>query len=210
MGDIQPNSTETERLLGQAQRGSMAARDLLLDRHLGSVRALVHRRFDPKLHPRVDPSDIVQETQIEAAGRLDKYLERRPMPFRLWLLKTAHERLLKVERQHLRTAKRSVLREVPIPDRSSLQLGRNLIASGTSPSRQADRHEAAQRVRRVMAKLSEPDREIVMLRNFEGLSNQEAGCLLEIEPETAKKRYARAILRLQRLLVADGVTGSQP
>ena len=210
MSDIQSDSTETERLLSQAQRGSTAARDELVDRHLEAVRALVDRRFDPKLHPRVDPSDIVQETQIEAAGRLNEYLQRRPMPFRLWLLKTAHERLLKVERQHLRTAKRSVLREVPIPDRSSLQLGRSLIASGTSPSRQASRQERAQRVRRVMARLSETDREMVMLRNFEGLSNLEAACLLEVEPETAKKRYARAILRLQRLLGEEGITGSRP
>jgi RNA polymerase sigma-70 factor, ECF subfamily len=208
MSHIEPDSAETQRLLTEASLGAPEARERLFERHGAAVRALVERRFDAKLHPRVDPSDIVQEAQLEAASRLDDYLDRRPFPFRLWLLKTAHERLLKIERKHLRTAKRSILREVPLPDASSLRLAGSLIANETSPSCRASRHENARRVRRALAKLPERDREIVMLRTFEGLSNDEAGCLLDLPPETAKKRYTRAILRLHRLLIEGGITES--
>ena len=50
------------------------------------------------LRARVDPSDVVQEAQMEVVRRMDDYLKRRPMPFRLWLCKTAKERLLNLRR----------------------------------------------------------------------------------------------------------------
>ena len=60
-----------------------------------------------------------------------------------------------------------------------------------------------------MAQLSESDREILLLRNVEGLSNQEVGHLLGIEPGTACQRHGRAMLRLHKILFAGGMTESQ-
>ena len=54
------------------------------------------RRIEPSLRSRVDPSDVVQEAQLDAALRLSDFIERRPMPFRLWILRTAIQRLLKL------------------------------------------------------------------------------------------------------------------
>jgi RNA polymerase sigma-70 factor (ECF subfamily) len=164
----------------------------------------VRRRLNPKLLRRIDPSDIVQETHLEAVRRRDDYLERRPMPFSLWLLKTAHQRLLAVERDHLRRAKRAIERELPLPEESTMALAQQLASGGSSPSRQLQRQEAASHIRRTLAQLSETSREIILLRNFEGLSNSEASQLLEISEEAAKKRYTRAVLQLQRLLHDDG------
>src|SRR5262249_29296707 len=151
---------------------------------------------------RVDPSDIVQEAQLEAFRRLADYLERRPMSFRLWLRKTAQERLLMAERQHLEAARRSVGREVPLPDHSSLLLARQFLAAGSTPSQQLGKAELACRVREVLGQLSEPDREILLLRNLEMLSNQEAAEVLQIELSAASQRYGRALLRLRKLLAA--------
>ena len=92
---------------------------------------------------RVDPSDIVQETHLEAYQRLADYLERRPMPFRLWLRKTAYERLLKVQRHHMKTARRTVSREVPLPEHSSILLADQLLASGPTPSQEIAKGELA-------------------------------------------------------------------
>jgi DNA-directed RNA polymerase specialized sigma24 family protein len=69
------------------------------------------------------------------------------------------------------------------------------------------RHELAAKVRHALADLSEYDREIIMLRNYEGLSNGEAACLLDVGHEAAKKRYTRALLRLRRILCNHGITG---
>jgi RNA polymerase sigma-70 factor (ECF subfamily) len=130
------------------------------------------------------------------------------MPFRLWLRKTAQERLLVVRRQHLEAGRRAVNREVPLPERSSLLLARGLLASST-PNRQLDRQELARRVRQAVARLSEADREIVLLRAFEGLSNQEVACVLDLDAATASKRHGRALLRLQKLLAEAGLTESK-
>jgi RNA polymerase sigma-70 factor (ECF subfamily) len=152
----------------------------------------------------VDPSDIIQETEMEALKTLDNFLVRRPMPFRLWLLKTAYQRLSKAQRQHMGTANRSVRREIPMPDRSSLLLAQRIMGNGPSPTEAANRDERAQRVRQAIAMLSEGEREVVLLRIFEGLTSREVGCLLDTTAEAAQKRYARGLLKLRTLLNDEG------
>jgi RNA polymerase sigma-70 factor (ECF subfamily) len=202
------DSEETARLLQESHAGNDAAFEQLLERHRPRLLASVRRRLNPKLLRRIDPSDVVQETHLEVLRRRDDYLERQPMPFSLWLLKTAHQRVLRIERDHLRTAKRAIDRELPLPDESTMALAQRFVADGTSPSRQLRRQEAARHIRRTLARLSETNREIILLRNFEGLSNTEASQLLEISEDAAKKRYTRAVLQLQRLLHNDGYTES--
>jgi RNA polymerase sigma-70 factor (ECF subfamily) len=200
MNQALPDSAQTRRLLEDAREGRAAAFGELLARHRQFLRDEAGRRMDPRLQPRLDPSDVVQETQLEAFGLIADYLERKPMPFRLWLLKTLHQRLAKAERFHLKAARRSVMKEAPQADRSSLALARQLLASTKSAGQRVREAELAQHVRQELARLSPADREIVLLRNFDGLSNQQAACLLDISTEAAKKRYARAILRLQAAL----------
>lgn len=209
MNDAASDSVETERLLERARGGDARAFDELFGRHREYLCRVVERRLDPRVRKRVDASDVVQETQLEAFDRLADFLQRRPMPFGLWLLKTAHQRLLKIQRFHMTAERRSVRREVPLPERSSLELAQRLIAGGSTPSQQLGRRELAQRVREVLAELTEIDREIVLLRNFEGLSNNDVAALLDIEPDAAKKRYTRALMRLHRLMIERGLRSSQ-
>src|ERR1700686_1763583 len=104
MEPLQPNSDNTEHLLCQAQAGNGQAFEELFARHRAYLHQVVALRLDARLRPRIDPSDVVQEAQLEAFRRLDDYLQRRPMPFRLWLRKTTYERLLMLERFHRRAA----------------------------------------------------------------------------------------------------------
>jgi RNA polymerase sigma-70 factor, ECF subfamily len=210
MSDVNPDSAETEALLRQAQAGDPRAFEQLLARHRPFLRGLVALRLDPKLRRRVDPSDVVQEAELEAFRRLTDYLERRPMPFRVWLRKTACERLLKLRAYHVGAAQRTVEREVPLPERSSLLLARRLLGGGSTPSQRFSRREAARLVNEALARLAEADREILLMREFEGLSYEEAGCALDVEPAAARKRYGRALLRLQKLLTDEGLLESPP
>src|SRR6516164_9561444 len=108
MDAITPDSTETRNLLRQIEAGDRQAFERLFDRYQAYLRQVVEVRLDPRVRARVDPSDVVQETQLEAFRRLPDYLTRRPMPFRLWLRKTAQERLLVTRRQHLEAGRRAV------------------------------------------------------------------------------------------------------
>jgi RNA polymerase sigma-70 factor (ECF subfamily) len=199
------DSAETQRLLEQVRAGKPRALDRLLERHRPYVRRVIDLRLDPRLRARVDPSDVVQEAQVEAVWRLDAYLERPPMPFRLWLRQIAYDRLLMLRRHHLGAARRTVARDAALPDRSSLLLAQQLLNGGPSPSEQLTRRELARRVRDALTRLGEADREVLLLRNFEGLSNQETAQVLNVTPATASQRYGRALLRLRKLLTEEGL-----
>lgn len=202
------DSEETRALLEQAEQGQ-AIFDRLFARHEAALRQAIAWRLDAGLQARVDASDVLQETHLEAFQRLADYLQRRPMPFRLWLRKTAQQRLLMLERQHRGVAQRSVNREIPLPDKSSLLLGERFAASGPSPSQEVNRRQLVDHVRRAVAELGEADREILLMRHFEGLSYEEIAWILEIDPATARKRNGRALLRLHKLLSEQGMTQSQ-
>lgn len=206
MSQVASDSTETRSLLEQAGAADRQAFERLFARHRPYLRKVVAARLDPKVRARVDPSDIVQETQLEAFRRLPDYLARRPMPFRLWLRKTAQEKLLVARRRHLEAQKRAVSREVPLPESSSLMLAQPFLADSSSPSREVERRELSRRVRQAVAELSEADQEILLMRTVEGLSNQEIAHIAGIDPATASKRYGRAILRLHHLLSRQGLT----
>ena len=209
MSEVPSDSAETRSLLDKAQAGDRQAFDLLFGTHRAHLRNMVDLRLDPNIRARVDASDVVQETNLEAFRRLDSYLRQRTMPFRLWLRQIALDCTLKARRRHVGTARRAAEREVSLPERSSLLLAQQLVSAGPTASQILDRRQLARRLRQAVAQLPEGDREVVLMRHFEGLSNQEVGCLLGIEPGAVSKRHGRAMLRLHRILFESGLTESQ-
>src|SRR5262245_10427971 len=163
------DSLETQNLLERARQGDRQAFEQLFARYRSYLCRVVELRIDPQLRLRIDPSDVVQDAQLEAFRRLADYLERQPMPFRLWLHKTVSERLARLRRDHVETARRSVKREVGRSDEASLSLLQGLMAHGSTPSQRVSRDELARRVRPALAQLSESDQEVVLLRTFDGL-----------------------------------------
>jgi RNA polymerase sigma-70 factor (ECF subfamily) len=106
--------------------------------------------------------------------------------------------------------RRSVRREVPLPDRSSLLLARPLLARQPTPSQEAEARELAERISRAVAHLSDTDREILLLRHAEDLPFEEIGVLLTLAPAAARKRFGRALIRLQQLLRDEGLLEGSP
>lgn len=210
MPSIPPDSDQTHGLLEQVGRGNRPALNRLLERYRPDLQALVEFHLDPRLRARLGPSEVVQEAQLEVVRRMDDYLSRRPMPFQLWVRKTAYQRLLNLQRCHRGRARRAVDREVALPDRASLLVAGPLISRGPSPSQQAQAREFAEAVARVVADLAEADRDILAMRHTEDLSYDPIACLLDIEPAAARKRYGRALIRLQKALAARGLLKEKP
>jgi RNA polymerase sigma-70 factor (ECF subfamily) len=188
---------EVEAVLQQVQSGDRSGIHRLFEQYRPLLRAFVRQHLDNRMAARLDASDIVQEAQLEAFHRLPDYLERRPMPFRLWLLRTTWERLRKIRRFHLSAQRRTANREWPLSACSSNASDRELRADDTSPSAGAQRCELTSRVHDELRQLSPADRDLLVMRLQQELSNAEAACRLGIAPETAKKRYARALRRLR-------------
>jgi RNA polymerase sigma-70 factor (ECF subfamily) len=149
---------------------------------------------------------VVQDTLAEAAAKLDRYLNERPLPFYPWLRQLARERLAALHRRHVRARRRSVTREegvTGLPDRSALALADRLFARNSNPSARLRRDELRSRVRAALAVLSEQDREILVLRHLEELPAKEIATVLGTTEAAVRSRQVRALYRLRALLGPD-------
>jgi RNA polymerase sigma-70 factor, ECF subfamily len=208
MPSSQSDTQVTRRLLQQAEAGDRQAFDQLFDLYRVSLRRLISLRMDGRLKARLDPSDIVQETQLVAFRRFEDYLRRRPMPFRLWLRKTAQQQVFDAQRHHIQRHRRSLLKEEGPLNRSSILLARSLLTDHSSPSEKLARRELQRRVEAAVAKLSDLSREIVVMRNVEGLSFEEIAQVLELEAPAVRQRYGRALIKLRSKLKRPSLSDS--
>jgi DNA-directed RNA polymerase specialized sigma24 family protein len=70
------DSAKTQELLSQARSGEPEALEQLFARYQTYLRRIIEMRLDTVIRPRLDASDVLQETQMEATRRLADYLER--------------------------------------------------------------------------------------------------------------------------------------
>jgi RNA polymerase sigma-70 factor (ECF subfamily) len=199
------NSSETVELLGRARAGDAAALNEIFLRHRDRLRRMVELRLDHRLQARVDPSDVIQDAYLEAAGRLPEYLRDPHLPLFLWLRLVVGERLARLHRHHLGVRARDARREVSLdraawPQASSAALAAQLLGRHTSPSQAAVRAEQLRWLQEALNGLDPVDREVLALRHFEQLSRAEAAQVLGIREEAAAKRYVRALRRLKAAL----------
>lgn len=203
MGPTTPE-TDTDDLIERAAGGVAGAGGALLARYRERLRRMVAVRLDRRLAARVDPSDVVQEALADAAQALPEYLRDRPLPFGAWLRQFAWDRLMKLHRQHLRTGRRSVRREerplMTLSDDSLQVLARRLQASDTAPHDALIRAELRDRLQAALERLPTTDREILVMRNLEGLPVAEVAAVLGISEGAAKVRHLRALRRLRAIL----------
>lgn len=199
-----PATDQTTQLLAGARVGEADAVDRLLERHRAAVHRLVQMRLDPKLQQRLDVSDVVQDVFVEAHRRLAHYLENPLLPFHLWLRQIAQDRIIDAHRRHRGSARRSLDREAPLgaasDDPSALDLVAQLRDPQLTPAAAVAQRELAQQVEQAIARLNDQDAEIVVMRHYEQLSNQEVAQALGLSEPAASMRYLRAIRRLRELL----------
>jgi RNA polymerase sigma-70 factor, ECF subfamily len=192
-------------LLERAKDGDAGALGLLFAHYRDRLRKMIRLRLDRRLVRRIDASDVLQETFLDVARRFPEYVAAPAVSFYVWLRCLAGQRLIDLHRQHLGARMRHAGREVALyhgalPAASSASLAQQLLAGLTSPTQAAIRAELQVQLQEALNSLDPLDREVVVLRHFEELSNVEAAAVLGIEPSAASKRYIRAIRRLKAIL----------
>ncbi len=201
-----PDPAETRDLLDRlAGADDPEAEGRLWERHREPLRRLIGLRLDRAVGRRVDASDVVQEVMLRASRRLAAYLKDPQLPFHLWLRQIARDHVIDAHRKHRVTGARSVDRErslapSPFADRSSLDLAAALRDPALTPAASALRGELERRFRDAIGTLDEPDREIIVLRHFEQLSNSEAARALALSEPAAGMRHLRALRKLRVIL----------
>jgi RNA polymerase sigma-70 factor (ECF subfamily) len=203
-----PNAEQTDQLLAQARQGDSKAIAELLANHREALRRMVGLRLDPVLARRVDASDIVQDVLIEANRRLPEYLDQPRMPFHLWLRHLARDQMIDAHRRHRQAKRRSLDREQSLfaagADDSAVDLLGQLLDPEQTPASAALRQELQARLEQAINRLSPDDREIILMRHHEQLSNQDVARALSLSEAAASMRYLRALRRLRKVLISSG------
>jgi len=180
----------------------------ILSRHRDRLKRMVSVRMNQKLQGRLDASDVIQDTFIEASRALDQYMENPKISVFMWLRRLAGEKLIQAHRKHLEAQKRSANREQPIfggvPAATSKVIAIQLSGKLTSPSIAAEKKESKDELLRALDQMGDLDREILMLRHFEQLSNQETAEVVEMSYDAVKKRYIRALEKLRTIMTGAG------
>ncbi|MGN6136098.1 MAG: sigma-70 family RNA polymerase sigma factor [Aureliella sp.] len=210
---IWPDADNTAEILQDVRDGDSQAVERLLSRHRESLHRMIELRLDQRIKRRVDVSDVVQDVLIEANRRLKDYLDNPAMAFHLWIRQIAKDRLIDAHRRHRVSAKRSIDREQATLvqgtfDHSSLEIVAQLRDPAMTPAAAASQRELAGHVESVIARLGESDREIILMRHYEQLTNGEIAAALGLSEPAASMRYLRAIRRLRELLDEDASNSS--
>jgi RNA polymerase sigma-70 factor (ECF subfamily) len=205
-----PESDESIELRRRIQRGEESALLDLFARHRDRLRRMVDLRLDRRLQGRLDPSDVLQEASIDVVRRAREYLANPTMPVFLWLRWITGQRLVTLHRKHLGSKARDAaleisLRHGALPQATSVSLAAMLLGRLTSPTRAALRAELQLRVQDALNAMEPIDREILTLRHFEELNNNETAEVLGISKTAASNRYIRALKRLKDALA--GIPG---
>jgi RNA polymerase sigma-70 factor (ECF subfamily) len=191
-----------EELLDAARNGDEDALAVLVERHRDRLERMVRLRMDRRLQGRVDPADVVQDAYLAVRGKFPQYRADPRLPFFLWLRLEVGQKLVDLHRFHLGAKMRDAGQEVSLhrgalPQVTSLSLAEHLLGKLTTASRAAMRVELKLRVQEALNSMGPHDREVLILRHFEELSNSEAAHVLGIKPSAAVNRYVRAIKRLK-------------
>ncbi len=150
---------DTEAWLARAREGDPAALDSLFARHRGRLLALLHVRMGAALARAVDPEDVLQETLLQAARKLDEFEDRGPGSFYAWLVGIARFKASEAER-----ARHALKRAAVAP------LDGEPEALDSGPPTRAEHRERADRLREAIESLPKDQGEAVRLRYLEAFS----------------------------------------
>ena len=198
------SSSPTDSSAGsRAELPAPAELGLVLEGWRGRLRQLIQFRLDPRIVARVDASDLLQDTFLEATRRYPEYQADPAVPLFIWLRAMALQRVSKARRDHAQRERRDVNREVAIPARAgetSIAIVNCLLDRQPSPASEAQRNERRRQILEAVESMDPIDREVLALRHFELLDNLETAEALGINPAAASKRHVRALARLKKVL----------
>ena len=185
-------------LLEQSRCGDRAALGQLLEHYRPYLLLLAQRRFDPRLQSRVDPSDLVQLTFMEAYRDLSAFRGATVGEFAAWLRVILQRNVLQALERHLDAQRRSLNREQKASASGHVRLMRELISDQSTPSRRAMRGETAVELASLLLLLPDDQAAAIRLRHLEGWSLQAMAAYLDRSESAVAGLIKRGLKKLRQ------------
>lgn len=194
-----PNPGELLRL---ARDGEENALGQLLEGYRSYLTLFSRLQVDRRLQGKVNPSDLVQETFMEAHRAFGGFRGTSEGEVLQWLRRILATRLAKLVRRFYGTQGRDVRLERQLDDEldQSSQMANSLVVPQSSPSGKAARREQAVLLADALEQLPADYREVIVLRHFEELSFPQVAQRLGRSEDSVKKTWARGLAALRRSL----------
>ncbi|WP_437221844.1 sigma-70 family RNA polymerase sigma factor [Planctomicrobium sp. SH661] len=190
-----------------ARAGDSARIEELLEPYRQYLKLLARIQIGPKLRGKADESDLVQETFLAAHCGFPQFRGESEAELVEWLRSILATRLATLFRHYLGTQQRDLRLEQRIDEelgRSTVRLGADLavglVSPESSPSQRASRHEEAVRLADALARLPGDYREVIVLRNLEGLPFKEVARRMEKTEDSVEKLWLRGLAKLRQQL----------
>jgi RNA polymerase sigma-70 factor (ECF subfamily) len=196
-----------ECLLPLARAGEADALGQLLESYRNYLELLARLQIGRRLQSKVDAADLVQETFLDAYATFAAFRGTTERELVGWLRQVLAYNLASLVRRYCGTGRRNVDLERQLArelDESSQALDHGLVAASSSPSQQAARGEQAVLLADALGLLPADYREVIILRQLEGLTFPEVARQMGRSQESVKKLWVRGLARLR------GVLGDEP
>lgn len=195
----------TLNLVTRAKAGEDQALNLLLERYLNRILRIVRMKLGPKLRTKMESMDVVQEVMMRAIRGFENFEPKNEAAFLHWISKLVQNEIRDLADYH-GAAKRDFKQETDNQKNSSIDssLLSNIPANSQwKPSFQIRLKEDILELEAAMDQLSENQRDIVIMRQYEGLSFKEIGKELDCSEDAARMQFARAMNKLTDILTHE-------
>lgn len=190
-----------DRSIAQARDGSFSALGHLLDHYRDYLLQVANEELQSHLVPKVAPSDLVQETFLQAARDFRRFAGQGEAELRAWLRQILIHNLLDATRSFAGTQKRDISREVPLHAAGEgTGLAVDIEGHPSVPGNGSVGRDNLLAVQAALVKLNEVDRQVITLRTFEGLTFDQVGTTMGRSAEASRKLWSRAIDKLACIL----------
>jgi RNA polymerase sigma-70 factor (ECF subfamily) len=195
-------SINVSQLLRRAREGNAAAREELFEVCRGYLGYVARAQVETWLRVKVDASDLVQQTMLEAHRDFDRFQGKSEKEWLAWLRRILSHNAADFVRRYRGTAKRQARREVRFRDPAdSLSPGApEPAAPGATPSQEFLQLDNELRVTAALADLPPDYQEVIVLRNLQRLPFSEVAEQMERSRPAAQMLWMRAIRKLKAAL----------
>jgi RNA polymerase sigma-70 factor (ECF subfamily) len=203
------DSHNPDQLLALAREGKSERLGALLELYRNYLYLLARTQIDLHVQARANPSDVVQETFLQACLHFDQFRGTSEKELIGWLRSILLHNLARLVEKQILAQKRNVHREVSLQKyqallhHSSASFEEALVSQCSSPSAQAERRELAAIVADQLAQMPPHYRDVIVLRNLEGLAFDEVAARMGRTPGAVRILWLRALERLRQQNVSQ-------